>query len=192
MEEFSEYLQSIHPLSKKALKDFLEICTTLSIKKNTILQPIGATCHTIYFVKKGALRVFYFKGDNDVTDSLEFENAFVARVESLVSGQPSLKGIQAIEDCELIAINARQLEKLYNNHLEIERLFKKVFLNAFLKMINRMESFQFNPAEVRYANFIKEFPDVLIRVPLKYIASFLGITQVSLSRIRAKQIASPA
>ncbi len=75
---------------------------------------------------------------------------------------------------------------LYDSHLEIERLFKQLFLRAFMAIIKRIESIQFHSAEVRYAQFLKEYPDALKRVPLKYIASFLGITQVSLSRIRAK------
>jgi CRP-like cAMP-binding protein len=96
----------------------LGICVLVPIKKNTILQPIGQTCRTIYYVKKGALRVFYFKGENDITDSMEFENAFVSRVESLISGEPSRKGIQAMEDTELIAINADKLGALYDQYLE--------------------------------------------------------------------------
>lgn len=186
MKEFAEYLQTIHPLSQEAIDAILGISTIIHFKKNAIVQPIGKSCKTIYFIKKGALRVFYFKGETDITDSMEFENAFVARVESLISGLPSRKGIQAIEDTELIAINADMLARLYDDYLEIERLFKKIFLNAFMATINRIESIQFHGAETRYTNFLKEHPDVLKRVPLKYIASYLGITQVSLSRIRAK------
>lgn len=186
MKELENYIKSIYPLSDKAMEALLAICTVVHFKKNEIISNIGGTCKTIYFVQKGALRIFYQKGDNDITDSMEFENAFVARVESLVTGQPSRKGIQAIEDTELIAINADKLFVLYDEYLEIERLFKRIFLNAFMAMINRIESIQFHGAETRYANFVNEHPDVLKRVPLKYIASYLGITQVSLSRIRAK------
>jgi CRP-like cAMP-binding protein len=186
VKEFIDYVQTIHPISAKAQEALLEICHEVSFKKNAIIQTIGQTCRTIYFVKKGALRIFYFKGETDITDSMEFEKAFVARVESLISGQPSRKGIQAIEDTDLIAINADKLAKLYDDYLEIERLFKKILLNAFMTTINRIESIQFHSAETRYSNFLKEHPDVLKRVPLKYIASYLGITQVSLSRIRAK------
>ena len=186
MKELGDYIKSIYPISDKALEALLDICTPIHYKKNEIISNIGGTCKTIYFVRKGALRIFYFKGDNDITDSMEFENAFVARVESLVSGQPSRKGIQAIEDTEMLAIDAEKLFRLYDDYLEVERLFKKIFLNAFMAMVNRIESIQFHGAETRYANFIKEHPDVLKRVPLKYIASYLGITQVSLSRIRAK------
>ena len=186
MKELEDFIQRTYPISDKAREALLDICTEVNFKKNDIISNVGGTCKTIYFVKKGALRIFYFKGDNDITDSMEFENAFVARVESLVSGQPSRKGIQAIEDTEMLAINAEKLFRLYDDYLEVERLFKKIFLNAFMSMVNRIESIQFHPAETRYANFINEHPDVLKRVPLKYIASYLGITQVSLSRIRAK------
>ena len=186
MEAFIDYIRTFYPVSDEAAQALVKITSQLRYKKNTIIQPIGHTCKTIYFVKKGALRVFYKKDDKDVTDSLEIENAFVARVESLVSGEPYHKGIEAIEDSVLYAINAEKLYELYDKYLEIERLFKKIFLKTFVSIYQRIESIQFHPAEVRYANFVKEHPDVLKRVPLKYIASFLGITQVSLSRIRAK------
>jgi len=89
LKALTDYINTVYPLSQKDLKAFLEICTQVSYKKNTDVQPIGHTCRTIYFIKKGALRVYYLKGDQDITESLEFENAFVARVESLVTGNPS-------------------------------------------------------------------------------------------------------
>ncbi len=186
MKELKAAIDTIYPLTPKALEALLGICTKISIKKNTDLQAIGQTCRSIYFITQGALRIYYVKDSVDITDSFEFEGAFVARVESLVTGNPSKKGIQAIEDCELVVINAEKLLGLYDSHIEIERFFKKVFLNSYINIINRIESIQFYTAEVRYANFIKEHPDILKRVPLKHIASYLGITQVSLSRIRAK------
>lgn len=186
MKEFIRYIRTLYPVSNKAAEALAGIMTEVKCKKHAILQPIGHTCRVIYFVKKGALRIFYEKDGKDITESLEFENAFVARAESLLSGEPSHKGIEAMEDSTLYAINAAKLVELYDQYLEIERLFKKIFLNAFVTMLKRIESIQFYPAETRYANFVKENPNVLKRVPLKYIASYLGITQVSLSRIRAK------
>ena len=186
MKELIEYIQTVHPLSEKAQEALLAICTEETYKKNTDVQPIGHTCKTIYFIKKGALRIYYIKGAIDITESLEFENAFVARAESLITGQTSKKGIQAIEDTQLIAINTDKLHALYDDFLELERLFKKLFLNVFIQTLNRLESLQFFSAETRYSNLMNSHPDLLKRVPLKHIASYLGITQVSLSRIRAK------
>lgn len=163
------------------------ICVKVSFKKNEEVQPIGHSCKTIYFIESGALRIFYFKDGIDITESFEFEKAIVARAESLFSGRPSQKGIQALEETQLFAINSNALFNLYNSHHDLERLFRKVFEQAYVKTINRLESLQFYTAEQRYANLLKEQPDVLLRVPLKYVASYLGITQVSLSRIRAKK-----
>ena len=114
-----------------------------------------------------------------------FENNIIARVESLFTGKPSRKAIQILEDAEIIAINANQLFKLYDSFPEIERLFRKIFEAAYVDTVNRIEGIQFHTAEERYKALLSEAPNVLMRVPLKYVASYLGITQVSLSRIRS-------
>ena len=114
-----------------------------------------------------------------------FENNIIARVESLFTGKPSRKAIQILEDAEVVAINSNQLFKLYDSFPEIERLFRKIFEAAYVDTVNRIEGIQFHSAEERYKALINEAPNVLQRVPLKHVASYLGITQVSLSRIRA-------
>jgi CRP-like cAMP-binding protein len=106
-------------------------------------------------------------------------------VESLFTGKPSRKAIQILEDAEIIAINAGQLFKLYDSFPEIERLFRKIFEAAYVETVNRIEGIQFHSAEERYNTLLHEAPDILKRIPLKYVASYLGITQVSLSRIRS-------
>jgi CRP-like cAMP-binding protein len=182
-----EYFNSIHRISPAAQNAIDEISTEISLSKNKDLQPIGHTCKTIYFMVKGIARIYYYKGGIDVTESFEFENSIIARVESLFSGRPSRKGIQIVEDAELVAIDANRLFKLYDLYPEIERLFRKIFESDYVNLVNRLESLQFHTAEERYAALIDESPEVLQRIPLKYIASYLGITQVSLSRIRAKR-----
>lgn len=180
-----KHIQTLHPLSKASEKALIEICTEHQFSKGKDVQTIGHTCKTIYFVKKGLLRIYYFKEDIDVTESFEFENAFVARAESLFSGKPSLKAIQAIEDTSLIAIDAKKLFQLFDLHPDLERLFRKIIEQSYVNTVNRLESLQFHTADERYHHLIKEHSEVLKRVPLKLIASYLGITAVSLSRIRA-------
>ena len=171
--------------SSFAAKALVEISSEVHFHKGTDVQPIGHTCKTIYFVKKGCVRIFYFKEDIDITESFEFENAFVARAESLFTGKPSLKAIQAIEDTDLIAIDSNKLFKLFDSHRDLERLFRKIIETSYVNTVNRIESLQFNTADERYFNLLKDHPNILKRVPLKFIASYLGITPVSLSRIRA-------
>lgn len=186
MKELLNYINSVYPINKKQEIALTSICSELTINKNAELQSIGHTCKTIYFIVNGALRIYYIKDGNDITESFEFENNIVARVESLFSGQPSKKAIQAIEKTKIIAIPADQLFRLYDLYPDIERLFRKIFEDAHVKTINRLESIQFHTAEERYIKLLKENPKIIQRIPLKHIASFLGITPVSLSRIRAQ------
>jgi CRP-like cAMP-binding protein len=171
-------------LSKEAETAIAEICTVSTVKKNSDLQPIGHTCKTIYFINKGMARIYYFKDGIDITENFYFENNIIARVESLFTGKPSRKAIQILEDAEVIGINAGSLFRLYDQFPAIERLFRKIFEAAYVETVNRIESLQFHTAEERYKDLLQEAPDILKKIPLKYIASYLGITPVSLSRIR--------
>ena len=184
MEQLFAYFRRFHKLSPEAEHAIAEISTVHTIKKNLDLQPIGHTCRMIYFVNKGLARIYYFKEDIDITEGFYFENSIIARVESLFTGKPSRKAIQVLEDAEIVGIHADSLFKLYDQYHDIERLFRKIFEAAYVDTVNRIEGIQFHSAEERYKALLHEAPDVLKRVPLKYVASYLGITQVSLSRIR--------
>ncbi len=184
MHSIFNYFNTFNRLSNEAEEAISEISTSISVKKNTDLQSIGQTCKTIYFINQGMARIYYYKDGIDITDSFAFENNIIVRVESLFTGKPSRKAIQILEDAEIVAIDSTRLFKLYDQFPEIERLFRLIFEAAYLATVERIESIQFHTAEERYKALMNEAPDVIKRVPLKYIASYLGITQVSLSRIR--------
>jgi CRP-like cAMP-binding protein len=185
MDQLFNFFERFSHLSNEGRKAIEAICEISDIKKNQDLQPIGHTCKTIYFINHGIARIYYYKDGIDITDSFSFENNIIARVESLFTGKPSRKGIQILEDAEIVAINANALFKLYDEFPEIERLFRKIFEAAYVETVNRIEGIQFHSAEERYHALITEAPNIIQRVPLKYISSYLGITQQSLSRIRA-------
>ena len=187
MTSLFQFFRKYNTLSKEAENAIAEISEIIFVKKNKDLQPIGHTCKTIYFIKKGVARIYYFKDGIDITESFFFENSLIARVESLFTGKPSRKAIQVLEDAEIIAINANGLFKLYDTFPEIERLFRKIFEAAYVDTVNRIEGIQFHSAEERYKALLDEDPNVIQRIPLKYVASYLGITQVSLSRIRGQR-----
>jgi CRP-like cAMP-binding protein len=185
-DSFLKYVESFQALDSHEKERLKENCNLLHLKKNQDLQPIGYTCKTIYFVQKGIGRIYYFKDGIDITDSFAPENHMIVRVESLFTGQPSRKGIQMIEDAEIVSIDAAKLFALYDQFPLIERAFRKIFEASHVETVKRIESIQFHTAEERYDLMLREAPELLNRVPLKYIASYLGITQTSLSRIRAK------
>jgi CRP-like cAMP-binding protein len=182
---FINFLNKIHPLSSKAEDAILSLCSLVPIAKNQNLQEIGQKCRTIYFVKEGLARIFYLKDGIEVTEYFAFENDLIIRAESLFKDKPSAKAIQALEQTVFIGIPSEALFSLFDQYSDIERLFRKIIEQAYVLTVNRMEAIQFHTAEERYAQLLDEKPSLIQRISLKHIASYLGITQVSLSRIRA-------
>ncbi len=179
------FFRKIHPISKESEQAITDLASLVSVKKNQDLQPIGVTCRTIYFVHSGLARIYYYKDGNEITEYFAFENDIIVRAESLFTGKPSKKAIQAVEDTAFFGIPSAQLFELYDSFPDIERLFRKITESAYVDTVNRIESIQFHSAEERYNQLLSENPSMIQRIPLKHIASYLGITQVSLSRIRA-------
>lgn len=182
-----EHLKNLGSLSEESEKALRSILQVQHLKKNEELQPIGATCKNIYFINKGMARIYYFHGGTDITDSFSYENGFLLRVESLITGKPSKKAIEMIEDSEVVCIPSAALNQLYTKYPDLDNVFRRVFQNCYVDLVNRIESIQFHTADERYAALLTERPDLLKRAPLKFIASYLGITQTSLSRIRHKR-----
>lgn len=182
---FVNFLNKIQPLSPKAEEAILSLCSLVPIGKNQNLQEIGQKCRTIYFVKEGLARIYYLKDGIEVTEYFAFENDLIIRAESLFRDKPSAKAIQALENTIFIGIPSEALFSLFDQYPDIERLFRKIIEQAYVHTVNRMEAIQFHSAEERYTQLLEEKPSLIQRISLKHIASYLGITQVSLSRIRA-------
>jgi CRP-like cAMP-binding protein len=180
-----QMFQKISPLTESSRQAIEELASVVLIKKNQNLQPIGVVCRTIYFVQKGLARIYYYKDGTEITEYFAFENEMIIRAESLFTEKPSKKGIQALEDTSFIGIASAALFELFDRHPDLERLFRKLIESAYVETVNRIENIQFHTAEERYAQLIHANPAMIRRIPLKHIASYLGITQVSLSRIRA-------
>jgi CRP-like cAMP-binding protein len=183
MDLFS-FFDSISKISPEAQQALQQIIQEKKFSKNEIIQDIGSSCRTVYLVKSGSARIFYFKDGNDITEHFAFENEMIVRAESLFSGQPTSKGIQTMDETVMYAIDAFSLFKLYDEHHDLERLFRYIFEREYVNVVKRLESLQFKSAKERYLDLLKS-TDYVNKIPLKYIASYLGITQVSLSRIRA-------
>ncbi|NVJ84655.1 MAG: Crp/Fnr family transcriptional regulator [Algoriphagus sp.] len=181
------FFQELQPISTQARSDLIELCTVIEYDKNEEIQAIGATCKTIYFMVSGIGRIFYLKGGVEVTEYFAFPNDLIVRAESLFTKSPSNKAIQALEQSKVVAIPAAALFGLFDEHHDLERLFRLLIQNAFVETLRRLENIQFLTAEERYEKLLEEKPELIHKIPLKHVASFLGITQVSLSRIRGQK-----
>lgn len=183
MEDLSLF-DNIYKVSHEAKESLLQIMEVKRFGRNELVQDLGSTCKTIYMIKNGGARIFYFKDGTDITEHFSFEKELIIRAESLFTKQPTKKGIQTLEQTEMLALDAEALFNLYDTHHDLERLFRLIFQQEYVNTIKRMESFQFQTATERYKELL-ETTNLVQKIPLKYIASYLGITQVSLSRIRA-------
>lgn len=181
------FFKKLQPISLDAEADLVGLCTLKNFGKNEEIQSIGATCRTIYFIVSGVGRIYYLKDGVEVTEYFAFPNELIIRAESLFTQLPSKKAIQALEESEVVAISAEPLFRLFERHHDLERLFHKLIQQAYVETLKRLENIQFLTAEERYEKLLEEKPELIQKIPLKHVASFLGITQVSLSRIRGQR-----
>jgi CRP-like cAMP-binding protein len=185
MTELSDFIQSQITLAEHDLHIVLSKFSELTVGKEKHLVRKGQLVTSYYFIKAGGLRIYMDKGDRQITGWLAFENEFFTELTSLKSGQPTVFNIQAIEDTTLFMIDKTQMDLLYRQIPEWQQFGRQIWENAFLKVVNGILGYQTMTAEERYLSLMRQ-SDILQRVPLKQLASYLGITQTSLSRLRKK------
>ncbi len=165
----------------KSIYDKVEI---IQLKKNRIFIDEGEIAEKLAFTNKGYLRVYYNFDGEEITRDITPLHTFATALPSFVSQKPSFEVISAITDCELLIIHRNDLEFLYSNYPKWERLGRRIIEEMFVESQRRIYSFITETAETRYKKLLKQYPDMIRDVPLKYIADFLGIKLQSLSRLR--------
>lgn len=186
MDKFFELVSQFTCLSSESKVALSEIALMLVLPKGHLLLKPNTVCHYIYFIEKGLTRTFYIKDEKDVTDWFSAENSFACSIMSFISQTPDRRAIELLEPSVLWAFHFKDLEKLYSKHHEIERLGRHLVSFGIIQMQQRFDSLHFASAFERYETLLKTHPDIIQRVPLGMIASYLGITQETLSRIRAQ------
>ncbi len=156
------------------------------VKKNSYLLREGDTCKDLVFVQKGCLRLYYLKDDIEVSVWFAFQESSAIEIYSFISGNPSNYFLQAIEDTEVLCLSKTELTRLYQYQPKMQEMMRNFWEDVILNLINRFTALQKDSAEQRYRELLKK-PAYLETIPQKYLASFIGVTPTSLSRIR-KQI----
>ncbi|MBL1220718.1 Crp/Fnr family transcriptional regulator [Chryseobacterium sp. L7] len=157
------------------------------LPKNNLLVKPGHICEHIYFIEKGAARIFYYKDEKDVTDGFRGEETLLLSIISFIRQKPDKRGIELLDDCVLWKLSYKDLEELSSEFPDIQHLYRMIMSSVLIMTQNRIDRMLFQSAEERYEDFVKSHPRAAELLTLGMIASFLGITQETLSRIRSKK-----
>lgn len=181
-------VNSIHQLSEEIQKDIVNECEIVCCEKRKLLLNAGEISNSIYFINKGAARVYYLDRDgNETTSWFLFENEFLISVYSFFTGLPGFEYIETLEDCTFISLKREKLNKLYEKHLAFNVVGRKITEYYYIRNEKQANELRMLTAKQRYQGLLATNPKLLNRVSLGHIASYLGISQETLSRIR-KQI----
>ena len=156
------------------------------LSKNEYLIKEGKICKHLYFLEQGSLRGYYNLEGKEITHWFAFAEDFVTSFHSFITQQPSIENIQLLEGCVLWSINKENLMRLLNEYREIERLVRIAYEKYYIRLEERYVNAQFKTATERYQELLQQTPHILEKAPLGVVASYLGISQETLSRIRGK------
>jgi CRP-like cAMP-binding protein len=179
-------LNYLHPLSP-AVIDFFQQNTEYSyIPRGRILLQAGTICEHLYFIKRGVVRGFISDGKKDMTTWITAENEIVTSITSLDLETPAIENMETIEDCEMLVLKSTDLKRLYVEFPEFNITGRKLLQQYYRDAESRAYIARITHAEYKYKHFLQKHDRLANRIPLKYIASYLGITIETLSRVRKK------
>lgn len=182
-----EYARAQVPGLAKRWTRYERYVTTLSVRARAIILKEGDIPRKLFFVKKGSLRASFVTRGKEITFQFFFEGDAVASIEGFRSAQPSPISITAVEPCELLALKKEGFDLIVRENPEVKDLLLELAFRRFSDYSHLFLSHLRDTPRQRYQALMREQPRILERVPQRYIASYLGITPVSLSRIRHRR-----
>lgn len=184
--ELAEYLKKIAKLSDSSEDVLSNLFEQKEISKGDHLFKEGELCRYLFYIKKGLVRIYYYSDKGkEITLWFSSEDTLVTAIDSFYLHKPTRDYCIALEDLVVYTITQSQLETLLNSEKGAQIVFH-IMYEVTRKMAELNESTRFRTAEERYTSLISNYPAILQRVSLGQIASYLGITQETLSRIRGK------
>jgi CRP-like cAMP-binding protein len=191
-EDIKFYLTLFKDLSISDLVELFGMAQTRKIPAGEIYIDEGSTYKKLALIRKGLIRVYCIKPNgDDVTLMLRWEKQFFASHDNIILNQPSRFIYEALENTVLTEVDYNRVENILNNNPRLSSYRNLFLLNMLAESIERMESFVLLSPEERYLQLVKNNPDIVNRVHNKYLATLLGITPVSLSRIRHRIAKTP-
>ncbi len=176
---FEQYGQ----ISKEGSEQLTRKLKSNTVRKGEQLLASGQICKEIFFVTKGCLRLYYISDGVEITVWFSFEDNSAIELSSFLSGNPTEYFLEAIEDSTYLSLHKSELSKLYASFPEMEGIMRSFWEDVILNLLQRFTALQKDTAEERYRNLLSQ-SNYLQRIPQKYLASYIGVTPTSLSRIK--------
>jgi len=181
------YLNTIAPLSKEVVKEFDANTWPLQIEKRKLLLKPGSIADHLYFIVKGVIQGFIKEDGRQITTWINEENEIVGSIRTLGSNEPCREYLQALEDCELITLPIAFTEYIFEKYPETNFIGRRLWEYNYMGAEERAYICRISSAEKKYQHFLKAHPNLVNRISLKYVASYLGMTLETLSRVRSRQ-----
>lgn len=173
-------------LSKESKHALLKVMERHELPKGKVLVSFEQSCNSVYFIETGLARTYYLKNGKEISERFSADRSFCCSIVSYMTKQNDHRQVELLEDSVIWTIPYTELEKLYDTYHDIERLARYINCMELIELHRRLDNIQFESAYDRYKHFMDNQRDLMHRVPLGMIASYLGITQETLSRIRAQ------
>ncbi|WP_147320967.1 Crp/Fnr family transcriptional regulator [Hymenobacter lapidiphilus] len=160
---------------------------TLDVKARTVLLAEGQVASHLYVVRQGCVRIWLNHRGKDLTAQFFVEGEAVASLESFLTGEPSEFTIETVEACTLDVLSKAEFDRLMAERPDFREWFQQLTTRRLIGYVHHLLAYIRDTPQERYEDLVKNRPQLLQRVPQHYIASYLGITGVSLSRIRNRK-----
>ena len=184
--QLKEYIQKRVPVPDTDLERAFRFTTVKHFKKGDYILKIGDYCRFIGFINSGLIVGFILKEGKEIASNFVFENCFFTYAEGISINVPSHKHFIALENCEMLVLDKEKLPLIFSFNQKFETLFTQILAEELRNVLLKEQMTKTESAEARYLQFINTYPDAFNRIPLKYIAGFLGIEAPSLSRLRKR------
>jgi CRP-like cAMP-binding protein len=181
-----KHLNAIYPVEEQAASALMSLSKPLILVKKDFLLCEGNYAHHIYWLEEGVIRVFFSQDGNEYNKTFFVPGMFPTPITALVSDAPSQLSFQALTPCRLVRFSYRKFRDLFAKHRCLESLMLRIMEIQWIKKERHDIRMVMNDATTNYLTFREEYPDLETLIPQYHIASYLGITPIQLSRIRAR------
>lgn len=182
-EDLKKFLLSYAHFHENEISDILLKFKSKTYKKNDFILTKGNICKDLVFVRDGCLRLYYEQDEVEISVWFAFAQSSAIEMYSFISETPTNYYLQAIEDTEILYLPKKDLDSMYAEYPTLQEMMRKFWEDVILNLLERFTALQRDSAEKRYLDLLDK-PDYLQKIPQKYLASFIGVTPTSLSRIK--------